>query len=189
MWPFWGWTVWKCEEVETFSLVQERLINRSGVVGPEPGKQMQQARTKYRSLPEDVLAVAGAASLLEWWQQLWACEHSYGQAFCEVFSVYYPHDYEAVIIWQVRNLSGERAYEISKISQCQVHQSRGRFCRQLQLIGADCEDDPANSSCRAYTSQTSFNTASHRDFPSREKEIISHCERAGLWFTHSLLCK
>lgn len=36
------------------------------MVGPEPGKQMQQARTKYRSLPEDVLAVAGTASLLEW---------------------------------------------------------------------------------------------------------------------------
>ena len=26
------------------------------------------------------------------------------------------------------------------------------------------------------------------DFPSREEELISHCEHAGLWFTHGPLC-
>ena len=59
IWPLWGWTIWECEEVETCYLAQERLINRGGVVGSEPGEQIQPARADVSeclwSLPEDVL--------------------------------------------------------------------------------------------------------------------------------------
>ena len=96
----------------------------------------------------------------------------YGQALCEVLSIFYPHDYEAVIILQVGKLSCERAYKISKISQFQVYQNENGFCRQLQLFEADHEETQPSISCRAYASQTSFSSACHRDFPSREKELI-----------------